>query len=115
MINLILVLVFTIASPIAEKSWFEGKVLNVEVRKDVGTLPESVSGSSTGGAMPINRTFLTYVVVANGTRYQLHEQTSSPRYKEGDSIKFAVEKSSWFYLDAKGKEKKGGDLRAVKK
>jgi hypothetical protein len=31
----------------------------------------------------------TYIVVANSTRYQLSEEADKPRYKEGDTIKFA--------------------------
>jgi hypothetical protein len=63
----------------------------------------------------MNRIMFTYIVVANATRYQLQEETDKPRFKEGDTIKFAVDKKNWFYLDDKGKEKRGGEVKGTKK
>src|SRR5262245_19434930 len=104
-----------------KREFVEGRVLNVASTKDVQTIPQSGPGASTtvGEGLPpyapINRMTYTYIVVANATRYQLQEQTDRPRYKEGDTIKFAVEKKNWFFIDEKGKEKRGGEVRGTKK
>jgi len=117
-----LLIVTLLAAPMAmqKREFVDGRVLNVASTKDVQSIPGSSGGSSgsldgPGPYIPMNRIVFTYIVVANSTRYQLSEQADRPRYKEGDTIKFAIEKKNWFYIDEKGKEKRGGEVKGTKK
>ena len=122
MISAVLIVTLLVAPPMAmqKREFVDGRVLNIASTKDVQSIPGSSGGSSRnidgpGPYIPMNRVMFTYIVVANATRYQLQEETDKPRFKEGDTIKFAVDKKNWFYLDEKGKEKRGGEVKGTKK
>ena len=121
MTSILVLLALAMAPPMVmqKREFVDGRVLNVASTKDIQSIPSSTDGSrSLDGPpqyIPMNRVVFTYIVVANSTRYQLAEEADRPRYKEGDTIKFAVEKKNWFYIDDKGKEKRGGEVKGTKK
>src|SRR5262245_26529541 len=112
----ILVLLALICAPPMEqkkRDWLDGKVVEVNFRRDMEPPAVSATGAGTGGAVTYKE-FFTYTVEGNGMRYQFEEQATKPRFREGEMIKFAVEKKNWFVIDEKGKEKKG-DIKGSKK
>jgi hypothetical protein len=116
MTSVLVILALMLHPPSAEKkrNWMEGQVLDVKFRQD--TWVPTASGRDGGGmtAPPVYTSYYTYIVLANGVRYELEEQVTAPRFKTGDTAKFAIEKKNCFFLDEKGKEKKG-ELKGTKK
>ena len=115
MTAILVLLALAIGPPIEQKKrdWMDGKVVEVNFRRDMEVPRPSATGAGTGGATTY-KDFFTYTVEGNGMRYQFEEQSTKPRFKEGETIKFAIEKKNWFVIDEKGKEKKG-DLKGSKK
>jgi len=115
MTSIVLILALVVGPPLAQKKrdWMEGRVIEVNFREDLQV--STASGRDGGGLTGTSKiAYFTYTVESNGTRYTLQEQATKPRYSEGAMIKFAVEKKNWFFLDEKGKEKKG-ELKGTKK
>ena len=114
MTSMVLVLALLFGSPAAQKKldWMEGKLSNIERTSDVAPWPPA--GGVSAPQLPVNRTIFTYILTVNAVEYQLIEQRDTPRYRVGDTIRFAVDKKTWFYLDAKGKQQRGGDVRMKK-
>ena len=115
MTRVFLILALALSPPIAQKKrdWIDGKVTEVNYRREMEGPSVSATGAGTGGSVSY-KDYFTYTVEANGTRYTLEEQATKPRFKESEVIKFAIEKKNWFVIDEKGKEKKG-DLKGTKK
>jgi len=91
----------------------DGKVIEVNYRREMEGPAVSATGAGTGGSVTYYD-FFTYTVQTTDTRYIFEERTNKPRFAEGQPIKFAIEKKNWIVLDEKGKEKKG-DLKGTKK
>src|SRR5262245_5991440 len=104
----LLILTLLLGSPLAEqkRDWKEAKILDVKSSKKQDF--QTLSGRDGGGLNGvIEMQYWTYVVDLDGTRYELQEQNATPTFNTGDTLKFAIEKKSWYYTDKKGKEKKG--------
>ncbi len=108
MATILLITALVLSSPIAEqkRDWKEAKILDVkQVKKTDFQTGDPRSGGSLNAVIEMQ--YWTYVVDLNGTRYELQEQNTKPTFEVGDTLRFAIEKGTWYFTDKKGKEKRG--------
>ena len=108
MTAVLLILSLLVAPPMEQKKrdWKEAKIIDVkyvEKHEDFGGDPRS---ATPGNTRTVIATWV-YVVESEGTRYELQEQNTKATYNTGETLKFAIEKKNWYFMDLKGKEKKG--------
>src|SRR5262245_1450257 len=108
MTTVLLIAALIFGSPIAQKQrdWKEAKILDVKAEKKTDF---QTGDPRSGGSLSnvVETQYYTYIVTLDGTRYELREQNTKPTFNVGDTLKFAVEKNNWYFMDPKGKEKKG--------
>ena len=110
MTSVLLILSLLVAPPVEQKKrdWKEAKIIDVKyVEKHDDFSGDIGTGAGAGGNTRFVIATWVYVVESEGMRYELQEQNTKSTYNTGETLKFAIEKKNWYYLDAKGKEKKG--------
>ena len=107
MTSLLLIVALVFGPPIGQKKreWKEAKILDVRYERK----SEDMNADPRTGGMP-TRTMIdtwTYIVNADGMRWELQEQNTKSTFNAGETLKFAIDKKTFYFIDAKGKEKKG--------
>jgi hypothetical protein len=89
-----------------DRDWKEAKILDVKYERKAENMDQDPRN---GPGISARFTFdtWTYVVVLDEMQYELQEQNTKPTFNKGDTLKFAIEKKNWYFVDPKGKEKKG--------
>jgi len=106
----LLILSLLVAPPMEQKKrdWKEAKIIDVKyVEKHDDFSGDSGTGAGAGGNTRFRIDTWVYVVELEGTRYELQEQNTKSTFNTGETLKFAIEKKNWYFMDLKGKEKKG--------
>src|ERR1041385_1958355 len=104
MTTVLLIAALMFGSPLAQKKrdWKEAKILDVKAQKKTDfQTGDPRSGGSLNAVVEMQ--YWIYIVDLDGTRYELQEQNPQPTFKTGDTLKFAIEKKNWYFLDPKGK------------
>ena len=89
-----------------DRDWKQAKILDVKFERKAENFEQDPRNGPGLNARVLIETW-TYVVVLDGTQYELQEQNTKATFNTGDTLKFAIEKKNWYFLDSKGKEKKG--------
>lgn len=105
----ILLIAALVLSPLAtgkDRDWKEAKILDVKYERKADNFEQDPrNGPGLTARVLIDN--WTYVVVLEGVQYQLQEQNTKATFGTGDTLKFAIEKKNWYFIDSKGKEKRG--------
>src|ERR1019366_2763069 len=107
MTSALLIVAMLFGSPAMAKprDWKEAKIIEGRYQQK----HDHTDAAPRRGGAP-TRTLIdawTYVVELDGIHYELEEQNPQATFTAGQTMKFAIEKKEWYFLDAKGKEKKG--------